>query len=128
MNKIFLIGRITKDIELRYSTSNKPYTKFTLAVNRKFKRDGESDADFISCTAFNKTADFINNYMRKGSQIAVVGNLQTGSYKNSEGRMVYTTDVIVSEVFFADSKKQGKQEEQGDAWEPPSYDNAVPVV
>lgn len=125
MNKIMLIGRLTKDIELKQG-NNATFSSFTLAVNRQYKKDGQPEADFISCKAFGKTAEFLGKYMSKGRQIAVEGRLQTGSYKNKEGATVYTTDVMVESVYFADSK-QDKQEEHGDAWEP-DFDDVLPVV
>lgn len=107
MNKICLLGRLTKDLELKQA-GEMSVTKFTLAVNRRFKND---EADFINCTAFGKTATTMVNFLEKGRQIGVEGRIQTGSYKNNEGVMVYTTEVIVDGFYFADGKKsQGKSE------------------
>lgn len=107
MNKAILMGRLTRDPDIRTSQGNPPVTiaRFMLAVDRRFKREGEQNADFVSCVAFGKIADFIDNYMRQGTKIAVCGRIQTGSYTDREGRKVYTTDVIVEEVEFAESKK-----------------------
>lgn len=107
MNKVTLMGRLTKDPELRYSANNNTaISKFTLAVDRRYSRDSEDrQADFISCTAFGKTAEFINNYFVKGRQMALSGRINTGSYEK-EGQRFYTTDVIAEEVFFTGSKKE----------------------
>ena len=104
MNKTVLIGRLVKDVEVRQAGET-PVAKYTLAVNRQFKKEGQPDADFINCVAFAKSADFAEKYFFKGMQVAVVGRLQTGNYTNKEGVKVYTTDVIVEEQHFADSKK-----------------------
>lgn len=106
MNKVILMGRTTKDAEVRYSQGANPtaVAKITLAVDRKFKKDGESTADFINCTAFGKTAEVIEKYVTKGTKIAVVGRIQTGSYTNKDGQRVYTTDVMVEELEFCESK------------------------
>jgi single-strand DNA-binding protein len=105
MNKVVLIGRLTKDLELKQN-GEVSVIKFTLAVNRKFVKQGEErQADFINCVAFNKTAITMTNFLEKGRQIAVEGRIQTGSYKNKEGATVYTTEVIVDSFYFADSKK-----------------------
>lgn len=106
MNKVNLIGRLTKDAEIRYNTGNIAYTRFTLAVNRSFlNADGEREADFISCVAWRKTAELIEKHFKKGSEIGVSGRIQTGSYDNEKGDKVYTTDVIVEEITFVGSKK-----------------------
>lgn len=106
MNKAILMGRLTRDPETRYAQTDNSLaiTRFTLAVDRRFKRDGEQDADFISCTSFGKTAEFVEKYFRQGMKMALVGRIQTGSYTNKEGQKVYTTEVIVEEVEFVESK------------------------
>ncbi len=106
MNKVILIGRLTRDPEVRYSQgeSSSAVARFTLAVDRRFKRDGEATADFINCVSFGKTAEFAEKYLRQGVKIAVTGRIQTGSYTNKDGVKVYTTDVIVEEQEFAESK------------------------
>lgn len=109
MNSVNLLGRITKDLELKGNGDVKVLS-FSLAVNRSFKKEGQPSADFITCKAFGKTAEFITNYMAKGSQIAVEGRIQTGSYDNKEGNKVYTTDVIVDRCYFADSAKKKEAE------------------
>lgn len=106
MNKVHLLGRLTRDPEIRYPQDNEQMAiaRYTLAVDRRFKRDGEQTADFISCVAFGKAAEFTEKYLKKGTKIAVTGRIQTGSYTNREGQKVYTTDVIIEEQEFAESK------------------------
>ena len=106
MNKTLLIGRTTKDPDIRYTQSEQPMTiaRFNLAVDRRFKKEGEQSADFISCVAFGKTAEFIEKYVFKGTKIAVEGRIQTGNYTNKDGVKVYTTDVVAENVEFAESK------------------------
>ena len=106
MNKVILIGRLTRDPEIRYSNndSSMAIARYTLAVDRRFKRDSEQTADFIPCTAFGRAAEFAEKYLQQGKKIAVVGRIQTGSYTNREGAKVYTTDVIVEEQEFVESK------------------------
>lgn len=110
MNKTLLIGRTTKDPDIRYTQNEQPMTiaRFNLAVDRRFKKDGEQSADFISCVAFGKTAEFIEKYVFKGTKIAVEGRIQTGSYTNNDGNKVYTTDVVVEQVEFAGAKTDSK--------------------
>lgn len=110
MNKVVLIGRLTRDPETRISNGGNATAtaRFSLAVNRKFKNaEGNYDADFINCVAFGKTAEFIEKYFTKGSAMAIVGRIQTGSYTNKDGVKVYTTDVVVDEVEFAGGKNEG---------------------
>ena len=109
MNKVILIGRLTRDPEVRYSQSNSgdgqmAIARYTLAVNRRFKRDGDQEADFISCVAFGKSAEFAEKYLKQGTKMAVSGRIQTGSYTNKDGNKVYTTDVVIEEQEFAESK------------------------
>ena len=106
MNKVILMGRLTKDPEVRYSQGENAtaVARYTLAVDRQFKRDGDQSADFINCIAFGKRGEFAEKYLRKGTKIAVVGRIQTGSYTNKDGQKVYTTDVIVDEHEFVESK------------------------
>ena len=107
MNKEILMGRLTRDAEIRYSqgeTAN-AVARFSLAVDRRFRREGdEQTADFINCVAFGKTAEFLERFGRKGTKFVVEGRIQTGSYTNREGQKVYTTDVVVENVEFAESK------------------------
>lgn len=109
MNKVILIGRLTRDPEVRYSQAENPMAiaRYTLAVDRRFKREGEATADFLSCVAFGKPAEFAEKYFRQGVKLVVTGHLQTGSYVNKDGIKVYTTDVVVEDQEFAESKKSG---------------------
>lgn len=111
MNKVILIGRFTRDPEIRYTQGGSSVSKFSIAVNRRFKQEGGSDADFISCVAFGKTAEFIEKYFRQGMKIGIIGHIQTGSYTNNDGQKIYTTDVVVEECDFVESKNasQGTQ-------------------
>ena len=111
MNKIILMGRLTKDPEVRYTqTSNIMVTSFTLAVNRRFVAQGqERQADFLPIIAWNKTAEFVAKYFRKGQQVAVIGRVETRTYDDKDGKKVYVTEVIAEEVYFADSKKEEGQ-------------------
>ena len=106
MNQVVLMGRLTRDPEVRYSSgeSSLAIARYTLAVDRRFKRDGEPTADFINCVAFGKTAEFAERYFRKGIKIAVSGRIQTGSYTNKEGVKVFTTEVVVENQEFCESK------------------------
>lgn len=105
MNKVELLGRLTKDPEIRYTQSNTPVASFTLAVNRRFAKEGEQQADFINIVAWNKTAEFCGKYFKKGSQIALVGRIQTRNWEDDNGQKRYATEVVAEEVYFADSKK-----------------------
>lgn len=106
MNKVILMGRLTRDPEIRYSQDGSlPVARFTVAVDRRFKRDNsQQTADFISCVAFGKTAEFFERYIKQGSKICVEGRIQTGSYTKPDGSKVYTTDVVVENAEFAESK------------------------
>lgn len=105
MNKVILMGRLARDPEVRYGgANNTAVAKYSLAVPRKFKRDGDQECDFINCVAFGKLGEFSEKYLRKGVKIAIVGRIQTGSYTNKDGQKVYTTDVVVEEQEFAESK------------------------
>lgn len=104
MNKVIIVGRLTKDVDVRKSDNDKISARFNVAVNRRFKNaDGDYDADFPSCVAFGKTAEFIEKYFKKGSAIGIVGRLQTGSYEK-DGTKFYTTDIVAEEVEFVESK------------------------
>lgn len=109
MNKVVLVGRLTRDPEMRYSNGETPtaIARFTLAVNRRFvRKDDGQTADFIGCIAFGKNAEFIEKYFRQGMRVSLSGRIQTGSYVNRDGQKVYTTDVIVEEQEFAESKSE----------------------
>ena len=106
MNKVILIGRVVRDAEIRYSqgANTTCIARYTLAVDRKFKQEGQPTADFINCIAFGKLGEFAEKYLHKGIKIAVTGRIQTGSYKNKDGNTVYTTDVVVENTEFCESK------------------------
>ena len=108
MNKVILMGRLTKDPDIRYTqTNNIMVASFSLAVNRRFTKEGEQQADFINIVTWNKTAEFVSKYFKKGQQVAVVGRIQTRNYEDDKGIKHYITEVIAEEVYFADSKKEG---------------------
>ena len=111
MNKVVLMGRLTRDPEVRYSQgeNSTAIARYTLAVDRRIKRDGEATADFISCVSFGRTAEFAEKYFHQGLRIVISGRIQTGSYTNREGQKVYTTEVVVEEHEFADSKNSSQQ-------------------
>lgn len=108
MNKVVLVGRLTKDPEVRYSTGANAtaVARYTLAVDRRFKRDGEPTADFIPCVVFGRSAEFAEKYFRQGMRVSISGRIQTGSYTNKEGIRVYTTEVVVEEQEFAESRAE----------------------
>ena len=106
MNKVILMGRLTRDPDVRYTAGDNPTAigRYTLAVDRRYKREGEATADFINCVAFGKQGEFAEKYFRQGTKVLVTGRIQTGSYTNRDGVKVYTTDVVVEEQEFAESK------------------------
>lgn len=107
MNKVILMGRLARDPEVRYSQGAQPLAiaRYTLAVDRRGSKQGEQSADFINCIAFGKSGEFAEKYLHQGTKIVVTGRIQTGSYTNRDGQKVYTTDVVVEEQEFAESKK-----------------------
>lgn len=120
MNKVILMGRLTRDPDIRYTQSNSAQeqtciARYSLAVNRRFNRDGEQKADFISCVAFGHQAEFTEKYLRKVTKIALTGRIQTGSYTNRDGQKVYTTDVVIEEQEFAESKAVAQTTQQNPA-------------
>ena len=108
------MGRLTRDAEIRSSQGGNPTTiaRYTLAVDRRFKRDGDQTADFINCIAFGKSAEFAEKYFHKGTKVVVTGRIQTGSYTNKDGQKVYTTDVVVEDQEFAESKATSQQNQK----------------
>lgn len=106
MNKVILMGRLTRDPEVRYSqgASQTTVARFSIAVDRRFKREGEPDADFFNCTAFGKQAEFVERYLRKGIKILASGRVQNDNYTNKDGQMVYSVRILVEEIEFAESK------------------------
>ena len=126
MNKVILMGRLTRDPEVRYSAGDNSMAiaRYTLAVDRRFKRDGEATADFISCVVFGKQAEFAEKYFRQGIRIVVSGRIQTGSYTNRDGVKVYTTEVVVEEQEFAESKAVSDSHVNRSASQPAAPDMA----
>ena len=114
MNKVIEIGRLVKDPDIRYSQGANAtcVARYTLAVDRKIKQEGQPTADFINCIAFGKLGEFAEKYLHKGVKIAVTGRIQTGSYKNKDGNTVYTTDIVVEEQEFCESKSQSNSQPQ----------------
>lgn len=106
MNKVILMGRLTRDPEARVTQSNTAVCSFSLAVNRRFKQEGQPDADFINVVAWAKTAEFVSKYFAKGQQVGVIGRLNTRDYTDKDGKKVFVTEVVAEEVYFADSKKE----------------------
>lgn len=112
MNKTILLGRLTRDPEVRYTQAAEPLAiaRYTLAVDRRHKVEGEQTADFIPCVAFGKAGEFAEKYFKQGTKIAITGRIQTGSYTNKDGAKVYTTEVVVEEQEFAESKGSSREE------------------
>ena len=114
MNKVLLMGRITKDVELRNTQSGTPVASFTMAVNRRFAKEGQQNADFLDCVAWRQQAEFIAKHFGKGNMIAIVGNLQSRSWENQDGKKKYATDVVVDEVYFTGEKREEVQADNSD--------------
>ena len=117
MNKVVLVGRLTRDPEVRYSQGDNAtaVARYTLAVDRRFRRDGEPTADFIPCVIFGRSAEFAEKYFHQGMRVSISGRIQTGSYTNKDGVKVYTTEVIVEEQEFAESRPEGGFKRRGPA-------------
>ena len=118
MNKVILMGRLTRDPNVRYSPRNNSQeemaiARYTLAVDRRGAKDGQQSADFISCVAFGRDGEFAEKYLKQGTKVVVTGRIQTGSYTNRDGQKVYTTDVIVEEQEFAESKRSSENAGNG---------------
>ncbi len=127
MNKVILMGRLTRDPVVRYSQgeSASAVARFTLAVDRRFKRQGDDQtADFISCVAFGKLGEFAERYLKQGTKVVGCGRIQTGSYTNKDGQRVYTTDIILDELEFAESKKTAESYDGGQATSRPNPSDA----
>ena len=124
MNKVFLMGRLTRDPETRYSSgaTQTAVARFSVAVDRRFKRDGQPDADFFNCSAFGKTAEFVQNYLHQGTKVVVEGRIQNDNYTNKDGAKVYSVQIIVETVEFAESKKTADSYNPSDVAQPPSAD------
>lgn len=138
MNNVSLIGRLTKEVDTRYTaTTNTCMGNFTLAVNRRFKKEGQPDADFINIVTIGKTAEFVSQYFKKGMQVGVVGRIQTRTWDDDQGMKHYVTEIVAEQVFFADSKKDGATQDatQSDSqpWTPtqastPFDANSIPSI
>ena len=126
MNKVILIGHLTADPEVRYTQGAEPMAiaRYRLAVDRRFKRDGEDNADFIPCVCFGKGAEFAEKYLKKGTKVGITGRIQTGSYKNKDGQKIYTTEVVIEEQEFAESKNSDKNSKP--AGKPAPKDDDIP--
>ena len=125
MNTTNLIGRITKDVELRQTASGTPVATFTLAVNRRFAKEGQPTADFINCVAWKQQAEFITKYFGKGRMIGIVGHLQTRSWEGQDGNKHFATEVIVDEVHFTGEKKE---DVSGKETKPESIEGFMPPI
>lgn len=129
MNKVILIGRLSRDPEVK-TTQNTTFARYTLAVDRRFKKDNDTQtADFINCVTFGKSAEFAEQYLRKGTKIAITGRIQTGKYTNRDGQTVYTTDVVVEDHEFVESKakeEKEKPDEDGYVNIPDGIDEELP--
>lgn len=128
MNNVSLVGRLTKDPEMRYTQTGTGVVNFTLAINRPFKnQDGQEEADFIRCVAFGKRAETIANYVKKGNRFGVTGRIQTGSYQNEQGQTVYTTDVVVDGFTFLESNNQQQPTQQQNLQTDPMHQAGVQI-
>ncbi len=129
MNKVILMGRLTRDPEVRYSAGENALAiaRYTLAVDRRFHKDGEATSDFISCVSFGRTAEFAEKYFRQGLRIVVSGRIQTGSYTNRDGQKVYTTEVVVEEQEFAESKKSSETSQSSQTPPPTGSDGFMNI-
>ncbi len=126
MNKVILMGRLTRDPEVRVSTGERQTTigRFSIAVDRRFKREGQPEADFFNCTCFGKQAEFVERYLHKGTKVVVVGSVQNDNYTNKDGQQVYSVQIMVDEIEFAESKNAS--DNSGNTYQPsqPSGGNA----
>lgn len=116
MNSVQLVGRLTRDPEMRYTDGGSAIARFSLAVDRRYKSENGSTADFPNCVAFGRTAEFIEKYFRKGMRMGCQGRIQTGSYTNNDGQKVYTTDVVVESCEFVESKASQQPEENNNGF------------
>lgn len=114
MNKVILMGRLTKDPEISFSAAGTKFAKFSIAVDRRFKQDNEPEADFFSCVSFGKLADFVGNYLHKGTKIVLTGRIQNNNYTNKEGQKVYDVRITVEEIEFAESKGDKTEKKDND--------------
>lgn len=124
-NKVILGGRLTADVELKSTQSGLSVCTFSIAVNRKTGKDQEQKTDFITCTAWRNTAEFIARYFKKGSSLCVVGNLQKREWENKDGQKQYATEVVVDEAMFVDSKNEGPATSGADVFMPPAFNTGA---
>ena len=115
MNKVILMGRLTREPEVSSSTSGTTFARFSIAVDRKFKKEGDPDADFFNCTSFGKQAKFVERYLKKGTKVVVSGRLQNNNYTNKDGQKVYDIRIMCEEVEFAESKNSSESSNSGSA-------------
>ena len=127
MNKVILMGRLTRDPEMR-GDGTSLVARYTLAVDRRFKKEGQADADFINCVCFGKSAEFAEKYLKKGTKVVVTGRIQTGSYTDKDNKKVYTTDVIVEEQEFAESKGASSEQTPPDVTKDDDFMNITPAM
>ena len=123
MNKVLMIGRLTRDPEVRYSqgANQMAIARFSIAVDRRWKREGEPDADFFNCTAFGRPAELAEKYLKKGMKIVVIGRIQNDNYTNKEGQKIYSVQIMVEEIEFAESKAAGQQNDTNRQQDRPKY-------
>jgi single-strand DNA-binding protein len=112
MNKVIMMGRLTRDPEVRYSSEGNAVSKFSLAVDRRYKREGQPDADFFNCVAFGKTAEFTEKYLKKGTKVVLDGELQNNNYTNKDGQKVYGMQIVVNSLEFAESKSSSNSDRE----------------
>lgn len=110
MNKVIMMGRLTKDPEIRYTNNGKTVGSFSIAVDRRFKSEGQPDADFFNCTTFGKQAEFVEKYLHKGTKIVICGSLQNNNYKDQNNVTHYSVQILVEEINFAESKNGGQNQ------------------
>lgn len=115
MNLVILMGRLTRDPEVSSSASGTTFARYSIAVDRKFKKEGEADADFFNCTSFGKQAEFVEKYLKKGTKIVVSGEIQNNNYTNKDGQKVYDVRIMVHDVEFAESKNSDSKTENKDS-------------
>lgn len=128
MNKVILIGRLTRDPEVRYTQGAEPMAiaRYSLAVDRRFKRDGQPDVDFLNCVAFRRNGEFAEKFLKKGMKIAVTGTIQTGSYTDKDGNKRYTTDIVVDDHEFTESRRAYEERVGSEGSAPAPNNTAAP--
>lgn len=112
MNKVIMMGRLTRDPEVSSSTSGTTFARYSIAVDRKFKTEGQPEADFFNCTSIGKQGEFVEKYLKKGMKVLITGRMQNDSYTNKDGQKVYSTKIITEEIEFTESKRDGQTEQR----------------